>query len=93
MSLDCGSGPLSCADWSLSNSLLVAAAVRSDVTVWDLSKMAPISKTYLRQVKILNHHLVAFLTMNLYFDLQITYFTVKTSIIPKIYIRICLNKQ
>ena len=50
MSLDCGSGPLSSADWNLSNSLLVAVAVRSDVTVWDLSKMAPVSKTYLRQV-------------------------------------------
>lgn len=50
MSLDCGPGPLSSADWNLTNSLLVAVAVRSDVTVWDLSKMSPVSKTYLRQV-------------------------------------------
>ncbi len=50
MSLDCGPGPLSCADWNLSNSLFVAVAARSDVTVWDLSKMSPISKTFLRQV-------------------------------------------
>ena len=49
LSLDCGSGPLSAADWSLSNSLLVAASIRSDVTVFDLSKMAPVAKKYLRQ--------------------------------------------
>ena len=33
-------------------SLLVAVAVRSDVTVWDLSKMSPVSKTFMRQVTI-----------------------------------------
>ena len=67
MSLDCGSGPLSCADWSLSNSLLVAAAVRSDVTVWDLSKMAPISKTYLRQVKVISRYILALFTIQFVF--------------------------
>ena len=49
LSLDCGDGPLLSADWSLYNSLLIAASVRSDVIVWDLSKMAPIGKKYLRQ--------------------------------------------
>lgn len=58
MSLDCGPGPLSSFDWSLVNSLLVAVAVRSDVTVWDLSKMNPVSKTYLRQVWHFVHKLI-----------------------------------
>jgi len=49
LSLDCGSGPLSSADWSLYNNLLIAASVRSDVIVWDLSKMAPTSKKYTKQ--------------------------------------------
>ena len=49
MSLDCGSGPLSSADWSLYNNLLVAAAVRSDVIIWDLSKMAPVAKRHTKQ--------------------------------------------
>ena len=49
LSLDCGSGPLSSADWSLYNNLLVAAAVRSDVIVWDLSKMAPVAKRHTKQ--------------------------------------------
>ncbi len=30
-------GPLSCADWSLQNSLLVLSCLRSEVLVWDLS--------------------------------------------------------
>lgn len=49
LSLDCGTGPLSSADWSLSNSLLIAVAIRSDVSVWDLSKMAAVHKKYVRQ--------------------------------------------
>ena len=38
LSVDCGQGPLSFAHWSLSNSLLVAAALRSEWVVYDLSK-------------------------------------------------------
>jgi len=49
LSLDCGDGPLLSADWSLYNSLLIATSIRSDVIIWDLSKMAPITKKYLRQ--------------------------------------------
>jgi WD40 repeat protein len=38
-------GPLSSADWSLKNSLLVLAAIRSDVYVWDMSRhSSPIEK-------------------------------------------------
>lgn len=52
LSLDCGTGPLLSADWSLYNSLLIATSIRSDVIIWDLSKMAPIAKKYLRQDNI-----------------------------------------
>merc|ERR1712179_766812 len=37
LSVDYGSGPLSYADWSLTNSLLVVAAIKSDWIVYDLS--------------------------------------------------------
>ena len=37
LSFDCGMGPLSSADWSLKNSLLVAAGIRSDVYVWNMA--------------------------------------------------------
>jgi len=33
-------GPLASADWSLRNSLLVMAAIRSEIYVWDLSRPA-----------------------------------------------------
>jgi len=50
LSLDCGGGgPLLAADWSLYNNLLVSAAVRSDVVVWDLSKMAPLARRHTKQ--------------------------------------------
>jgi len=49
LSLDCGGGPLSSADWSLYNNTLISAAVRSDVIVWDLSKMAPVAKKHTKQ--------------------------------------------
>jgi WD40 repeat protein len=49
LSPDCGTGPLLSADWSLYNSDLIATSIRSDVIIWDLSKMAPITKKYLRQ--------------------------------------------
>ena len=49
LSLDCGTSPLLSADWSLYNNLLIAASVRSDVIIWDISKMAPITKKYMRQ--------------------------------------------
>lgn len=52
LSLDCGAGPLLSADWSLYNSLLIATSIRSDVMIWDISKMAPITKKYLRQDNI-----------------------------------------
>jgi hypothetical protein len=48
MSLDCGTGPLSWVDWSLSKSSFVAVAVRSDISIWDLTKMAPVWKSALR---------------------------------------------
>ena len=48
-SLFCGAEPLLSADWSLSNSLLIAAVVRSELTIFDTSKMAPISKKKLPQ--------------------------------------------
>jgi len=44
LSLHCGAEPLMTADWSLSNSLLIAAAVRSDLILFDMSKMAVVSK-------------------------------------------------
>jgi len=44
LSLHCGAEPLLTADWSLSNSLLIAAAVRSDLILFDMSKMAVVSK-------------------------------------------------
>ncbi len=40
-----GSGPLLSADWSLRNPLLVSAAVRSELVVWDLSRPSdPVAK-------------------------------------------------
>ena len=36
-------------DWSLSNSLIIAAVVRSEMTVFDTSKMVPITKKKLSQ--------------------------------------------
>jgi nuclear pore complex protein Nup37 len=38
MSLDCCSSPLMSADWCLSNSLCLAAAVASDIVFFDLSR-------------------------------------------------------
>jgi len=49
ISLYCGTEPLLSADWSLSNSLIIAAVVRSEMTVFDTSKMIPISKKKLSQ--------------------------------------------
>lgn len=44
LSLHCGAEPLLTADWSISNSLLISAAVRSDLILFDQSKMATVSK-------------------------------------------------
>jgi len=41
--------PLLSSDWSLSNSLIIAAVVRSEMTVFDTSKMVPITKKKLSQ--------------------------------------------
>lgn len=49
ISLYCGTEPLLSADWSLSNSLIIAAVVRSELTVFDTSKMVPITKKKLSQ--------------------------------------------
>ena len=49
LSLHCGLEPLLTADWSFSNSLLIAAAVRSDLVIYDLSKMAIVSKKKIAQ--------------------------------------------
>nr|ACO10666.1 Nucleoporin Nup37 [Caligus rogercresseyi] len=38
LSVDCGVGPLLSADWSLSNSLLISVALRSEWIIYDLSK-------------------------------------------------------
>jgi len=46
-SIDCGLGPLAAADWSVRNSLLVLAAIRSEIIVWDLSR--PASPAIVRQ--------------------------------------------
>ena len=37
LSFDGSCGPLTAADWSLKNSLLVMAAVRSELFIWDIS--------------------------------------------------------
>lgn len=44
LSLHCGTEPLLTADWSISNSLLISAAVRSEIMFFDLSKMAAVTK-------------------------------------------------
>ncbi|XP_040583264.1 nucleoporin Nup37 [Lepeophtheirus salmonis] len=38
LSVDCGVGPLLSANWSLSNSLLISVALRTDWIIYDLSK-------------------------------------------------------
>lgn len=60
MSLDCGTGPLSWVDWSLSKSSFVAVAVRSDISIWDLTKMAPIWKSALRTDLVRHLKIAAF---------------------------------
>ncbi len=44
LSLHCAAEPLLTADWSISNSLLISAAVRSEVILFDLSKMSAVSR-------------------------------------------------
>lgn len=46
MSFDAAHGPLSAADWCLKNSLLILAAVRSEIFIWDISAPSkPVMKT------------------------------------------------
>ena len=49
LSLHCGNEPLLTADWSLCNSLLIVAAVRSEIILFDASKMTVVCRKKLPQ--------------------------------------------
>ena len=49
LSLHCGVEPLLTADWSMCNSLLIVAAVRSEIIAFDSSKMTVVCKKKLPQ--------------------------------------------
>jgi len=82
MSLDCGVGPLSTVDWSLSKSSLVGVALGSNISYWDLTKMAPVWKSALRN-DLVRHLKIAAFSEN----------SIATVGLPNYNVKVCIMKK